>query len=78
MAKKKQENKPKISVYSKMKSERIAGKFDKKNAKVIRKLMVCSDTWVDDQEGAFKMCGIFYTKNEDATKKYLAGDKYKS
>lgn len=81
MAKKKTEKKTDtlaMSVYAKSKAERYNGKFEKKNGKVLRKYSVCVDSWVEKENEAFASSGIFYTKNDAATKKYLAGDNYKS
>lgn len=73
-----EKRKPVMSVYAKLKAERFGGKFDKKNGKVIRKHMVAEDSWIEKENELFVTSGLFYVKDEDSTKKYLAGDKYKS
>lgn len=59
-----------ISVYSKMKAERIQGKFSKKVSTVIRKKMLITDSFAEQENEGFKNSGVYYVVNEEATKEY--------
>ena len=66
------------SVYSKAVAEKVQGKYNKKFARVIRNGMIMFDDQAEKANKRFEQTGLFYTKLDADTKKYLDGEEWQT